>query len=59
MNRLVTQEGRDLYGGEVAAGAEVISQKDNKFVYAAAEFDAARVEESAAMAHSQRVGNRS
>ena len=51
-NRLVTQEGQERYGNNAAAGAMVISKNNDNFVDAAAELDAAKMEESAAMARS-------
>ena len=55
-NILVTQEGRESYSNEVAAGAILISHKNNEFVEAADDFDTSRAKESAAIAHSQRAG---
>ena len=57
-NIMATQEGREIYGDEAVAGATSISHNDNEFVEATADFEAARAEESAVRASSQRSGNR-
>ena len=49
-NILVTQEGRECYGDKAAAVAAEILQNNDNFVNTAADFNAARTEESAAMA---------
>ena len=61
-NKLVNQEGREIYGDEAVEGATAISQGNDKFVRADDKFeaafieenafDAARAEESVARAHS-------
>ena len=51
----MTHEGRERYGNEAVAGAAEISQNDDDFVNTAAEFDAARTNESAAMARLQQA----
>ena len=51
-NILVTHEGRERYGDKTAACVTAIFQKDNKFVDAVTEFDAAISEEIAAMLRS-------
>ena len=56
-NRLVTQDFRESYGDEAAAGATSILQNNYALVEAADEFDAARSEESAARSISQKAGN--
>ena len=56
-NILVTKECREHYGSKVEVGAEAISQNNDEFVGAVPEFDAARAEDSAARACSQRAGN--
>ena len=53
----MTQEGRESYGDEAAAGTTSILQNNDNFVEAAADFDAARAEESVVRARLQRVGN--
>ena len=54
---MVTQEVRERYGDEASAGATVISQNRNEFTEAAANFDAAILEESAVRAQLQREIN--
>ena len=56
-NILVTKECREHYGSKVEVGAEAISQNNDEFVGAVPEFDAARAEDSAARACSQRADN--
>ena len=56
-NRLVNQEGRESYGDEADECATAIFQGNKEFVGAEEEFEAARTEESAARACSQRAGN--
>ena len=50
----MTQEVREGYGDEPAAGATTIFQNNEDFVDAAVEFDAARPEKIMAMARLQR-----
>ena len=56
-NRLVTQEGTEIYGSEASAGATSIAQNSKDFIEAAVKFDAVRPDKSAARAKSQRAGN--
>ena len=54
---MVNQEVRERYGDKARADATAISQNDNEFVKAAADFDTSRAEESAARVRLQRAGN--
>ena len=56
-NIMVTQEGRERYGDDAAVGVKEILQNGDKFVDAAAEFDAERAEESVVRARLQRAVN--
>ena len=56
-NRLVNQEGREIYGNEATEDATEILQGDDEFVGADDEFEAARAYESAASSRLQRSGN--
>ena len=57
MNRLVTQEFKEIYSYKSAVGATATFQKNENFVKAAVGLDAARAEENAARARLQRARN--
>ena len=52
----MTQEGRESYEDEAAAGTTSISQNSGDFIEAATDIDATRAEESVVRARSQRAG---
>ena len=54
MNRLVTQEFKEIYSYKSAVGATATFQKNENFVKAAVGLDAARAEENAARARLQK-----